>query len=97
MRKLPAPKKLRSAPKPSAKHRKPPKPSKGRTGRENILSHEYSPETGHLTVTFHGGRRYRYEGVRKEDAEAFASAESKGKHLRSHIIGKYDHSRLDDS
>lgn len=88
---------LKKAPRPRSlpkKHRAKPKPGKASTRPTNILSHQYSPETGHLTVTFHGGRVYRYEGVGKDDAEAFAAAESKGRHLNAHIIGKFDATRL---
>jgi hypothetical protein len=92
MKKPPRLPKPRSLP---TKHRAKPKPSAARSGaHSNILDHEYSPETGHLTVTFHGGRKYRYEGVGKGDAEAFAASESKGRHLHSHIIGKFDATKL---
>lgn len=93
MKTLPKPPKPRSLPK---KHRAKSKPGKASTRPTNILSHQYSPETGHLTVTFHGGRQYRYEGVGKADAEAFAQAESKGRHLNAHIIGKFPHSKIGD-
>ena len=92
MRKPPRLPKPRSLP---TKARAKPKPSAARSGRHsNILDHEYSPETGHLTVTFHGGRKYRYEGVGKDVAEAFSGSESKGKFLHSSIIGKFDATKL---
>lgn len=88
MKKLPKPRSL------PTKHKAKARPSTRPGRHSNILNHEYSPETGHLTVTFHGGRKYRYEGVGKDDAKAFASADSKGAHLHRHIIGKFDCSKL---
>lgn len=62
-----------------------------RAGRaaSNILDQTYSPETGHLTVTFAGGRSYRYEGVSQETADGLANAESKGRYLHASVIGKH--------
>lgn len=54
-----------------------------------IEDHQYSPETGHLTVTFAGGRSYRYEGVSQDTADGLASAESKGRYLHASVIGKH--------
>lgn len=71
---------------------KPPKPPR----RRNVTASSYDPETGHLTVTFHNGRRYRYEGVPQELAAEFGSHDSPGSFLRSHIIGKFDGAELFD-
>lgn len=71
--------------------RKPAPPVKRRS---NISAHDYDPETGHLTVTFHGGRRYRYEGVDRKTAEGLRDAASQGTYLHAHVIGKFDATKL---
>jgi hypothetical protein len=83
LKKLPKP---RSLPK---KHRAPTKPKTKALASSNVTDHSYSPETGHLTVTFHGGRSYRYEGVSKETAKGLEDAGSAGQFLNSHVIGKH--------
>lgn len=90
MRKLPKPAKL-----PTAARRKAPAGVKT-TARQGstVETHEYSPETGHLTVTFRGGRQYRYSGIDKEMAQKFADAGSKGSFLHSSIIGKFDGTKI---
>jgi hypothetical protein len=70
---------------------KPVKPAR----RRNVTSHEYDPETGHLTVTFHSGKRYRYEGVPKALAKEFKDHHSQGGFLHSRVIGKFQSSQLD--
>jgi hypothetical protein len=60
----------------------------------SIEAHDYSPETGHLTVTFSGGRRYRYKGVDQKTAESFRDADSQGRFLHSHVIGKFDATKI---
>lgn len=60
----------------------------------NILNHDYSPETGHLTVTYRGGRQYRYEGVSKNVAAGLDSTDSKGRFLHAHVIDKHKATRL---
>lgn len=84
MRKLPSLPKPR---KPALKHRSPIKKTTARQPRENISAHEYSPETGHLTVTFGGGRKYRYENVSPDEAKAFADAPSRGRFLNGWSSG----------
>lgn len=66
-----------------------------RDRRQNITAHEYNPETEHLTVTFHDGRQYRYEGVPLAIGNAMRGAQSLGKFLHTHIIGKYDHTKIE--
>lgn len=81
----------------AARTRKRPTPATKTTARRagsNVSGHEYSPETGHLTVTFHGGRQYRYSGVDKELAERFRDSSSQGSFLHSHIIGKFDATKI---
>lgn len=72
--------------------KKPPKPPR----RRNVTGSAYDPETGHLTVTFHNGRRYRYAGIDADTAKIFKEHDSPGGYLRSSIIGKFDATELFD-
>lgn len=56
--------------------------------RQNISASSYDPETGQLYVTFHNGRRYRYDAVSSDLAAEFEGAQSRGGFLHKHIIGK---------
>jgi hypothetical protein len=67
-----------------------------RDRRPNVLDHSYNPETRHLDVTFHQGRRYRYFDVTPKQYEGLKAAHSAGGFLHRHIIGKCDASPLDD-
>jgi hypothetical protein len=60
----------------------------------NIQDHSYSPETGQLTITYRGGRQYRYEGVSKEIAAGLDKADSKGRYMHAHVIDKHDAVKL---
>ena len=91
MRKLPKPPKPRSLP---TKHRKPVKKSAPSSSGSNILAHEYDPETNHLTVTFAGGRQYRYSGVSQEIASGLNKADSKGRYLHASVIGKFPATKI---
>lgn len=93
-------KKLRTPPKLPTSHRhkttaktiaKP-----GTSTASNVSAHDYDPETGHLTVTFAGGRRYRYKDVPASIAEEMDTCQSRGQHLHRHVIGKYDHDKISD-
>jgi len=95
MKKLPA---LTKPRKPPTRHRdkKPATSPKAPIRSQNLLDHSFDPETGQLTVTFAGGRRYRYAGI---DADLFANfegADSKSKFLSRSIIGKFDCNKIDD-
>jgi hypothetical protein len=96
MRKFPTPPRAPRLPTPPKKHRNKPNPAQGKAPRSNILDHNYCAETGHLTITFSHGGRYRYEGVGKETAAGFAKAESKGKFLHGSIIGKHACTKITD-
>lgn len=89
MKKLPQPKKLATAHKTKARSSVVPA---ARTS--NVEAHEYNPETGHLTVTFRGGRRYRYDGVDASTAKGMDDATSRGVYLHQRIIGKHDATKL---
>jgi hypothetical protein len=74
--------------------RKPPLKTKPAASSSGIEGHAYDPETGHLTVTFQGGRQYRYEGVDQKTAEGFRDATSQGRFLHANIVGKFDASKI---
>jgi hypothetical protein len=62
----------------------------------NILAHSYSPETEQLTITYRGGRQYRYDGVPEEIADRLAGlTEQKGAFVHQHIIDKYPATKID--
>lgn len=86
---LPKPKKL-----PTTARRKrsspPAKPSKG----SSIESHSYSAETGQLTVTYRGGRKYRYDKIDPDTAAGLDNSDSKGSYLHASIIGKFPHTKI---
>lgn len=50
---------------------------------------------GVLAVTFKGGKTYHYSDVPAEIHAGLMSAESVGKYLRGHVIGKFDHEKQD--
>lgn len=62
----------------------------------SVIAHHYDAKAGHLTVTYHGGRKYRYFGVDPQTAAGLAKAMSKGSFLHSSVIGKFRHSKLDN-
>ena len=62
----------------------------------SVASSSYSPETGHLTVTYRGGRTYRYAGLEPEKYKDFCDCDSQGRWLHEHVIGKLDHERVED-
>lgn len=95
MKKLPSPPRPRSMP---TKHRDKPHPSTSapRRAGSNVTSSSYCPKTGCLSVTFHGGRTYRYEGIDTKMAADFRDSTSQGSFLHSHIIGKFTGSKIED-
>ena len=54
-----------------------------------IRSIAYRPETRELDVLFTTGRRYLFQDVPPEAAEAFRSARIKGRHFNNRIRGRY--------
>lgn len=70
-------------------------PKQPEARRSNISTHDYNPKTEHLTVTFHNGQKYRYEGVRPETYNRFKSADSQGSFFHAHIRGAHDFTKLD--
>lgn len=60
----------------------------------NITAHSYNPETGQLTITYRGDRRYSYDGVPPELADGLEKADSKGRYVHAHIIDKFPATRI---
>jgi hypothetical protein len=60
----------------------------------NITAHSYNPETGQLTITYRGDRRYAYDGVPPELADGLEKADSKGRYVHVHIIDKFPATRI---
>jgi len=87
-------KKLRTPPKMPTAHKRRTTTTRRPDPGSNVEAHEYSPETGHLTVTYKGGRQYRYQGVPQEIADGLESAQSKGSYLHSSVIGKFKHDKI---
>lgn len=88
MRKLPKPPRMPTA------HKRKAAPSARPDPGSNIEAHEYSPETGHLTVTFKGGRKYRYEDVPQDIADGMKGAQSKGSYMHASVIGKFTATKI---
>ena len=61
-----------------------------------IRRFDYRPETRELEVLFVTGRRYVYDGVPPEEAEAFRSAFAKGVHFNRRIRDQYPCRELAD-
>lgn len=60
-----------------------------------IRAFDYEPETRTLDVLFTTGRRYRYDGVPPEAAEAFRRAFSKGRHFNARIRNLYRYTEVE--
>ena len=54
-----------------------------------IAAAGYDPETYTLVVLFNNGKAYQYQDVPPEEFQGLMDAESKGKYMRSQIIGVY--------
>lgn len=61
-----------------------------------IQRFEYFPERRELLVTFTTGRRYLYEGVPVEVADAFLSAFSKGRYFNARIRERFACREVDE-
>ena|ERR1700744_1782745 len=74
-------------------------PSTAKQRSSSVEHHEFSPdenspETGHLTVTYRGGRKYRYDNVSAEHVKGMQDAVSLGTYLHQHIVGKHPVTKL---
>ena len=59
-----------------------------------IKSAGHNPETRTMEVEFKSGAVYLYNDVSAETFLIFMAAESKGRHFRDHIKGKYETRKL---
>jgi hypothetical protein len=59
-----------------------------------IRSHSYDPETGELKITFVTGRRYAYDDVPQDVADAFKAAFSRGTFFNQHIRDHYGYREI---
>ncbi|MFW5847413.1 MAG: KTSC domain-containing protein [bacterium] len=55
---------------------------------DNVLSSLYFPNTNTLYVSFNRGHTYEYLNIDKDLFNLFNTADSQGKFLRKHIMGK---------
>ena len=55
---------------------------------------DYDDRDDRLTVRFASGSRYAYFGVPRQEARAFAEADSKGRYFQRHILDRYPFARL---
>lgn len=97
MKKLPKPPRMPTLRKLPTKHptkKSIPVPAFDTNLGSHIQDHSYDPKTGHLTVTFAGGRKYQYHGVDKETAAGLEGADSVGRYLHANVIGKFRHTKL---
>lgn len=91
---LPRPGKMRSAGKPKSlakSHRSPIKASPKSSGpvASHIEAVKYDGKARELTVTYRGGRPYRYADVPQEFADGLEAAESKGRYLSQNGIKQF--------
>lgn len=56
-----------------------------------IASLGYDAGTRTMAVTFKGGKRYEYDDVPPEVFEHAKGAESVGKYVSAHVVGKFKH------
>lgn len=60
----------------------------------NVESIGHDPERQSLFVRFKSGGLYKYDGVSPEAHAAFMKSDSKGKHFKQNIMGKYVHQKV---
>lgn len=58
-------------------------------GSSNIVSHGYDKDSKTMAIKFKGGGLYNYAGVEPHEYDAFAAAESLGKHFHANIRSKF--------
>lgn len=65
------------------------------TPESTTISHfTHDEQSGLLTVRFHNGANYAYQGVPVELAKAFQMAPSKGQFLAKEIRPRYRHTKI---
>lgn len=66
-----------------------------RVPSSNIKGYAYDEAKKRLTVQFHDGGLYHYDGVKPHEYSRFDQAESTGRHFHAHVKGKYPSTRAD--
>lgn len=61
---------------------------------EMLLFAGYDRKSRILEVVFRTGGTYRYKEVPSSEYDGLMSAESKGKYMHRHIIGRYPYERV---
>lgn len=61
---------------------------------EMLIAAGYDRKYRILEVIFRTGGTYRYKGVPSSAYDGLMSAESKGKYMHRHIIGRYPYERV---
>jgi KTSC domain len=57
--------------------------------KSGSISHVgYDPQTSQMTIKFHNGGTYTYEGVSEAEHKALLEAPSIGKHFTQHVRNK---------
>jgi len=59
-----------------------------------LLAAGYDEKSHTLQVVFRTGDGYCYKNVPSFEYDGLMSAESKGKYMHKHIIGRYDYERV---
>jgi hypothetical protein len=67
-------------------------PPQTRQRPKHIKDYSYDAEAQTLTVTFHNGKRYRYDGVSSQLADGFQGS---GSYLRQHVAPQCSYKCLD--
>lgn len=57
-------------------------------------THSYDPESSQLTVTFRGGRQYRYDGVDQKTVDDLDDSSSKGAFIQANIVNRFPTTKL---
>lgn len=65
------------------------------TKSSNIVSTGFDPFTNTLAVQFKSGATYHYHGVPLDVYHAMGKAESVGKFMGAHVVGKFKTSKLE--
>ena len=59
-----------------------------------LIAAGYDQKSRTLEVIFRTGGKYRYKNVPSDKYDALLSAESIGKYMHRHIIGRYEYVRV---
>lgn len=65
-----------------------------RVESEMLVAAGYDPKSRILQVIFRTGGMYRYKNVPPDKFDQLMSADSIGKYMHKHIIGRYEYERV---